>query len=140
MKKMKIVSACLVGIPTRYDGTARPCQEVIDMVKNNEAIPVCPEVLGGLPTPRQPAERLDGRVLAKNGEDLTRSFTRGAQEGLRIALLAHCDEAILKSDSPSCGCGRIHDGTFCGGYVTGDGVFAEVLKRHGIKVRTEQDL
>jgi len=137
---MKIVSACLVGIKCRYDGEARPCQKVIELVKQGKAIPVCPEQLGGLTTPRTPAEQKDNKVFTKNGEDVTAQFEIGAEEALKIALLANCDEAIIKAKSPSCGSCKVYDGTFSGKLIDGDGVFAKILKKNNIKVFTEDEI
>ena len=137
---MKIVSACLAGIKCRWDGQAKPCQEVIDLVKQGKAIPVCPEQLGGLSTPRTPAEQKEDRVFTKTGEDVTAQFEKGAKEALKIALLTNCDEAIIKSKSPSCGSGKVYDGTFSGKLVDGDGVFAKILKKNNIKVSSENDI
>ena len=92
---MKIVSACLAGINCRWDGEARPCQRVVDLVKQGKAIPVCPEQLGGLTTPRNSAEQKENKVFTKTGEDVTSQFERGAEEALKIALLANCAEAII---------------------------------------------
>ncbi len=136
---MKIVSACLAGINCRWDGESRPCQKVVDLVKEGKAIPVCPEQLGGLTTPRTPAEQKEDKVFTKNGKDVTSQFERGAKEALKIALLANCEEAIIKSKSPSCGCGNIYDGTFSGKLIVGDGVFAKILKKNNIKVFSEND-
>jgi uncharacterized protein YbbK (DUF523 family) len=137
---MKIVSACLAGIKCRWDGKAKPCDKVIYLVKRGEAIPVCPEQLGGLTTPRIPAEQKGNKVFAKTGDDLTAQFKSGAREALKIALLASCDEAILKSKSPSCGSGKIYDGTFTRKLIDGDGVFAKILKKNKIKVSSENDI
>lgn len=137
---MIIVSACLAGVKCSGDGSARPCQKVIDLVRQGEAIPVCPEQLGGLPTPRAPSERRDDKVFTKDGGDVTSEFRKGAEEALKIAQLANCNEAILKSKSPSCGSGKVYDGTFSGKLVNGDGVFAELLKRSDIKVMNEEDM
>ncbi|MFA5411863.1 MAG: DUF523 domain-containing protein [Candidatus Micrarchaeia archaeon] len=136
---MRIVSACLAGVNCRWDGKSKACPEVIELIENGKAIPVCPEQLGGLATPRPPAEQKDGRVLTKTGEDVTEKFELGAREALKIAQLANCDEAILKSKSPSCGVGKIYDGTFSGNLVDGDGVFAKALKENGIRVRSEKE-
>ena len=137
---MKLVSACLAGVRCRWDGESRPCQKIIDLVKAGKAIPVCPEQLGGLSTPRPPAEQKDGRVLTKDGVDVTLQFEKGALEVLRIAQLAGCEEAILKSRSPSCGSGRVYDGSFSGRLREGDGVLVALLKKNGINVVTEEDL
>lgn len=135
---MHLVSACLAGMPCRYDGQAKPCESVIELVKEGKAIPVCPEQLAGMPTPRPPAEQLDARIIAKDGTDVTLQYQRGAREALRIALIAKCDKAILKSNSPSCGCGKVYDGTFTGALIDGDGVLTQLLKQNGIEVVTEE--
>ncbi|MDD5096707.1 MAG: DUF523 domain-containing protein [Candidatus ainarchaeum sp.] len=137
---MKIVSACLAGATCRWDCSSKANAEVMELVASGKAIPVCPEQLGGLPTPRPPAEQKDGKVITKAGEDMTARFEHGANEALKIAKLAKCDEAILKSKSPSCGAGKVYDGTFSGNLVEGDGVFAKLLKENNIKVRTENEL
>lgn len=137
---MKIVSACLAGIKCRYDGSAKPCQKVIELVMRGKAIPVCPEQLGGLPTPRSPAENKGNKVFTKDGEDITFQFKKGAEEALKITKLANCDEAIIKAKSPSCGSGKIYDGTFSGELIEGDGIFAKLLKENNIKVFSEEDI
>ncbi len=137
---MKIVSACLAGIKCGWDGKARPCQKVIELVKQGKAIPVCPEQLGGLTTPRNPAEQKNNKVFTKTGEDVTIQFERGAEEALKIALLTNCDKAIIKSKSPSCGSGKVYDGTFSRKLINGDGVFAKILKKNNIRVYSEDDI
>lgn len=137
---MKIVSACLAGINCRLDGTARPCQKIINLVTQGEAMPVCPEQLGGLSTPRPPTEQIGNKVVTKEGKDVTAAFKRGAQETLKLAKLINCEEAILKSKSPSCGCGQIYDGTFSGKLIEGDGILTALLKKNGISVKTEEDI
>lgn len=137
---MKIVSACLAGIKCRWDGGARPCQKVIELIKKGEAIPVCPEQLGGLSTPRVPAEQRGDKVFSKESKDVTAQFIKGAEESLKIAKLVNCKEAILKSKSPSCGSGMIYDGSFSGKLIKGDGVFTKLLKKNNIKVFTEKDI
>ncbi len=133
---MIIVSACLAGYRCRYDGKIIPDEEIVALVKEDGAIPVCPEMMGGLPCPRVPAERTkDGlRVVTREGKDVTEAFTCGAFEALRMAKLYGCDRAILKAKSPSCGCGQIYDGTFSGTLRSGDGVTAELFKENGITV------
>ncbi|MFH1364828.1 MAG: DUF523 domain-containing protein, partial [Candidatus Aenigmatarchaeota archaeon] len=111
---MKLVSACLAGINCKYNGSSKPKEKIIEMVKNGEAIPVCPEQLGGLTTPRETAEQKNERVFTKDGKDVTTEFVKGANEGLKIAILAGCKEAILKARSPSCGSGKVYDGSFSG--------------------------
>lgn len=140
LSKMKIVSACLAGIECRYDGTSSQVEKIMRLVKNGEAIPVCPEQLGGLTTPRPACEIKNGRVFTNDGIDVTSSFKKGAEEGLKIALLAECDSAILKARSPSCGCGKIYDGSFSGRIVEGNGVFADILLKNGITVVNEDSL
>jgi uncharacterized protein YbbK (DUF523 family) len=137
---MKIVSACLAGVNCAYDGKHRACEKVIQMVKKGEALPLCPEQLGGLPTPRIPAEIQQGRVINMQGEDITEIFHRGAVEALNIALLTGCRQAILKTNSPSCGKGTIYDGTFNHVKIKGNGIFAELLLKHGISIKTDEEL
>jgi uncharacterized protein YbbK (DUF523 family) len=110
------------------------------LLKKEILIPVCPEQLGGLPTPREPAEIREGKVITKSGKDVTENFKRGAEEVLKIAKLFGISEAIFKQGSPSCGCGRVYDGTFSGKIIEGDGITATLLKKRGIKVITEEDL
>jgi len=136
---MKLVSACLAGIKCKWDGEAKPCQKIIDLVKKGKAIPVCPEQLGGLTTPRKPAEKKGEQVFTNDGDDVTSYFKKGAEETLRIAKLFNCDEAILKQKSPSCGCGKIVDGSFTGNLIKGDGITTKLLKENGIKVISEED-
>jgi len=137
---MKLVSACLAGIPCRYDGKSCLCAKVKDMVDGGEAIAVCPELLAGLPTPRPAAENFGDRVITIDGQDVAADFVKGAEEVLKIAQEHGCHEAILKSRSPSCGSGRIYDGTFSKTLVDGDGVTAALLKRHGIVIQTEEEI
>lgn len=137
---MKVVSACLAGIKCNYKGEAKPCQQVIDLVARGEAIAVCPEQLGGLPTPRTPSEIIGDKVINQKGQDVTDNFISGAKEALKVALDNDCNEAILKSKSPSCGSGKIYDGTFTDTLIDGDGVFTKMLKERGFKVITEKEL
>lgn len=137
---MKICSACLLGIKCRYDGKETKDKKVIDLSREEILLPVCPEQLGGLSTPREPAERRGKKVLTKSGKDVSENFEKGAEQVLKIAKRYGVKEAILKQRSPSCGCGQIYDGTFSGKIIDGDGVTAYLLKKNGIKVITEQDL
>ena len=137
---MIIVSACLAGIKCNWEGKAKPCKRVMELVKNNKAITVSPEQLGGLNTPRIPAEQKGNKVITKEGKDVTSEFNQGAKISLNIALENNCTKAILKSKSPSCGCGLIHDGTFTKKLIKGDGVFTKLLKKERIKVINEKDL
>lgn len=148
---MKLVSACLLGIKCAWHGENRyKDRRVLELAKSGILIPVCPEQLGGLPTPRAVQEIqngsgedvLDGkiRVSNKDGTDVTTGFIRGAGETLRIAKLFNVKEFIGKSRSPSCGCGQIYDGSFSKRLVNGNGVTTALLKRNGIKVKTEEEL
>lgn len=147
---MIIVSACLCGINTRYDGRSSLNEKVAKLLEEGKAILVCPEQLGGLSTPRPPheiiggtgSEVLDGnaKVISINGSDGTKEFISGAEETLKIAKGTGACIAILKAKSPSCGCGKIYDGTFSGNKIDGNGVTAELLIRNGIKVYTEDNL
>ncbi|HIX13801.1 MAG TPA: DUF523 domain-containing protein [Candidatus Anaerofilum faecale] len=135
-----LVSACLLGVRCRYDGRSVPCEALLQRLGELEAVPVCPEILGGLPTPRTPAERQDGRVVAKDGRDVTAQYRRGAGETLRLARLFGCRYALLKERSPSCGCGAIYDGSFTGTLTGGDGTAAELLCANGVQVFGETRL
>lgn len=131
---MKIlVSACLLGVRCRYDGSGAK-SPVDPLMGNHVLIPVCPEQLGGMETPRDPAERKGARVVSRSGRDVTEYYERGALETLRLAKLYHCRYAVLKERSPSCGSGEIYDGTFSGVRIPGDGVTAALLQAHGIRV------
>lgn len=136
---MKLVSACLVGINCRYNGKSQTIPALVEMVRRGEAIPVCPEILGGLPTPRTPAEQQGDKVIDQNGKDVTAEFEKGAGETLKIAKMAQANEAILKARSPSCGANKVYDGTFTHTVINGDGVTARLLKQNGISVITDED-
>ena len=137
---MIIVSACLAGVKCRYDGKDNANHKVIKMVKKGIAIPICPEQLGGLQTPRIPAEICEDIVLNKKGENVTSQFKKGAKETLHIAELANCHKAILKQNSPSCGYGKIYDGSHTGRIIDGMGLTAKLLSQKGIVILTEEDL
>lgn len=137
---MKIlVSACLLGVRCRYDGKSKPHPAVERLMEQHTLIPVCGEILGGLPTPRVSAERQGERVVTADGRDVTAAYRRGAEEVLRLARRYGCKAAILKERSPSCGSGRIYDGTFTGTLTDGWGVTAELLRDHGICVIGESE-
>ena len=142
MKKKALISACLLGVDCRYDGgNNRMSDEKLEKLKAEYSlIPVCPEAYGGLTTPRAPSERLVGMVLSKLGADVTAEFQKGAEAALYLAQLFDIKTAILKENSPSCGCGMIYDGTFTGTLVPGDGVTAELLKAHGIAIIGESKI
>ncbi len=149
MKKI-VISACLIGVQCRYNGLDSKSEQVTQEFGANELIPICPEQLGGLPTPRPPAEIvgedgddvLDGkaRVVTADGEDKTEAFLCGAHRALEIAQAHDATHAMLKSKSPSCGCGQIYDGSFSGNLTNGVGVTAALFRRHGIQIITEKDL
>ncbi len=141
MKKQPIlVSACLLGVCCRYDGESKPCSYVTKLRENFVLLPVCPEVDGGLPTPRTPSERFGDRVLMRDGKDVTENYVRGAEQALERAKLFGCTAAILKARSPSCGKGKIYDGSFSGNLTERDGVCAELLIKNGIEVFTEDEI
>ena len=141
MKKQPIlVSACLLGVCCRYDGESKPCGEVIRLREKYILIPICPEVDGGLPIPRTPSERVGDKVLMRDGVDVTKNYIKGAEEALRLAKEYSCTCAVLKARSPSCGSGKIYDGTFSGNLTDRDGVCAELLKKNGISVYTEEEI
>ena len=135
-----LVSACLLGENCRYDGKAGKRIDIESLRKKYNLIPVCPEVLGGLPTPRTPSERVGERVVMKDGRDVTDNFMKGAREALKICEAFGCKRAILKERSPSCGRGMIYDGSFTGALKEGDGVTAQLLLEHGILVYGESEI
>jgi len=137
---MKLCSACLLGIKCRYDGKDNLNEKVVELAQREKLIPVCPEQLGGLPTPREPAEIQGNRVVTYSGKDVTEYFERGAKKVLKIAKLLGIKEAILKQKSPSCGSGKIYDGTFSGTIIKGDGITARLLKKNGVRVISEEEL
>lgn len=132
-----LVSACLLGVACRYDGKSKGVKNICDLIKRHNLIPVCPEQLGGLPTPRVPSEKLGESVINQEGIDVTLEYKKGADEALRIAKLFNCSLAILKEKSPSCGCGKIYDGSFSKTLILGNGVTAQLLLDNGIKVLGE---
>lgn len=137
-----LVSACLLGVNCRYNGVPKENAVVKELLNREEItlIPVCPEQLGGLPTPRTPSERKGEIVVSSEGEDRTGAFTRGAEETLRIAKMYGCEVAVLKERSPSCGNKEIYDGSFTGTVVPGEGVTAELLQKNDVKVFGESEL
>jgi uncharacterized protein YbbK (DUF523 family) len=141
---MKLISACLAGIFCRYDGQTRGREEMIALVQSGKALAFCPETLGGLKIPREPAEIVGGdgydvldgkaKVISRDGNDVTAEFVKGARAALTLCRRYGAREVLLKSKSPSCGAGRIYDGTFSGTLRPGFGVAAALLKRNHIKV------
>lgn len=138
---MKIlVSACLLGKNCKYNGGNNLNQGVLGFIEDHEVIGVCPEQLGGLSTPRLPAEMVEGIVTNKEGISVDAEFRKGAQTALAAALEKKVDLAILQSRSPSCGVKEIYDGSFSGKKVKGQGVFARLLTKYGIKVLDAEDI
>lgn len=137
---MKLCSACLLGVKCRFDGGDKTDEKVINLSKNDIFIPVCPEQLGGLTTPRRPAEIRGEKVMTHLEEDVTAQFHRGAEEVLRIAKHYDIKEAVMKQKSSSCGCGKVFDGTFSGKIIKGDGITTALLKKNGINVISEEEL
>ncbi len=135
-----LVSACLLGAYCRFDGQCVQDERVLALAGRHTLIPVCPELYGGLPTPRLPGEKRDGRVYDKSGADVTEPYARGAETALAFARLTDCHAAVLKDRSPSCGEGKVYDGSFSGKLVPGDGLTAKLLKENGIIVLTPDRL
>lgn len=135
-----LISACLLGVRCRYDGASKPLPEIEALRQQYHLIPVCPEVFGGLPTPREPAERQGERVVTRSGQDVTDAYRRGAEETLRLAQLFGCRLAILKEKSPSCGSGERYDGTYSGTLTAGNGVTVDLLLQNGVAVLGESQI
>lgn len=137
-----LVSHCFLGEPCRYDGASRLDKQVLALHRaGHNLIPVCPEVLGGLDVPRSPAElQPDGRVLTRDGEDVTAAYRAGAERALELAREHGCTVAVLKARSPSCGSGEVYDGTFSHTVTPGWGVTARLLADNGIEVMDEEHL
>lgn len=142
-KKKILVSSCLLGMKINYEGKAYPVDELCQLLRQGQAIPICPEVLASLPIPRDPAE-----IVMVNGErkvynnkeiDVTEEYRLGAQRTLDTARTSGAKIAIMKSNSPSCGCGKIYDGSFSENLIDGDGITVALLKENGIRVITEED-
>ena len=137
--KTLLASACLLGFDCKYSGgnNALPAETLAKLREKYRLIPVCPEVAGGLPVPRMPAERQGRWVVTRDGRDVTAAYEKGALIALRLARRCGCDSALLKERSPSCGSGRIYDGSFSGTLRSGDGTAAELLRASGIAVYGE---
>ena len=134
MKEKLLVSACLLGENCKYSGGNNYTPAIEALREKFDVIPVCPEQLGGLPTPRTPSERAGARVLSRGGADVTEAFRQGAEKTLEIARESGAARAVLQERSPSCGCRTIYDGTFSGTLIPGEGVTAELLRKHGVEV------
>lgn len=129
-----LVSACLLGVSCRYDGKSKPNENVISLKDRYNIIPVCPEIMGGLPTPRKASEIQGCQVVMGDGTNVTKEYRKGAEEVLRLCRLFGCKRAVLKEKSPSCGCGKVYDGTFSGKLIDGNGITAKLLIENGIEV------
>lgn len=140
MKERILVSACLLGVNCKYNGSNNENKAVLEYLRDKDIIPICPEIMGGLTTPRNPSERLNDKVISNDNLDVTENFKRGALETLKLAEKLGCKKAILKSKSPSCGSNYIYDGTFKGNLIKGDGITAELLKKQNISILTEKDI
>jgi uncharacterized protein YbbK (DUF523 family) len=136
MKEKILVSACLLGTNCKYSGGNNYSEEVMEYLKDYEIIPICPEQLGGLPTPRPASEIIGDKVINNKGTDVTSNYQKGAEEALKIAKLLGIKKALLKAKSPSCGNGKIYDGTFSGTLIDGDGITTKLLKENNIEVIT----
>lgn len=134
-----LVSSCLLGCNCRYKGDGCRNERVLKLKDSHTLIPVCPEQMGGLETPRNPSERVNGKVLSNAGRDVTEQFRKGAETALFLAQLNHADFAVFKANSPSCGKGIIYDGTFTGGKKEGNGMTTDLLLENGIPVYTEDE-
>ena len=138
-----LISSCLLGLATRYDGRAKSVfsqADIAKLSKTYELVPVCPEIYGGLPTPRTPSERVGAKVLMKDGTDVTENYRKGAMDALMLCRILGIKKALLKARSPSCGKGEVYDGSFSGTLTAGHGVTAELLVSNGIEVYTENEL
>lgn len=136
-----VVSACLLGVRCNHVGSASPSAAVAALGATHRLVPVCPEVVGGLPTPRPAAElQADGRVVTASGDDVSAFYRRGAEAAVALARAVGASEAVLKARSPSCGCHEVYDGTFSRHMVAGEGVTAAALREAGVRVRSEEDV
>jgi uncharacterized protein YbbK (DUF523 family) len=146
---MILVSACLAGLKVRYDGRHCKDEEIKKLIENGEAVPICPEVIGGLPIPRLPAEIIGGtgedvlsgkaKVIDINGQDVTQTYIKGAVKTLEKAEALEATVVVLKENSPSCGSAFIYNGNFSGDKISGEGVTAALLRRHQIRVLSEKE-
>lgn len=135
-----LVSKCLLGYNCRYKGDNCKCDKVLALSKNYNIIPICPEQDGGLPTPRDPGEIVNGKVISSKGIDITEEYKKGAENALKLAKENNIEFAVLKAKSPSCGKGLIYDGTFSGNKIPGNGITAQLLLDNGFKVITDEEL
>ena len=142
MEKL-LISACMLGISCRYDGKSKLAvtdEELRALNEKYQLVPFCPEIYGGLPTPRVPSERVGEEVIMKDGTRVTDNFKKGASEALKLCRGLDIKKALLKAKSPSCGKGEIYDGSFSGTLRPGNGVCTEFLLENGIEVYTENEI
>ncbi len=139
-KENIVVSACLLGVNCKYSGGNNYCEKLEALKDKYNFIDICPEVLGGLSTPRVPSEIVGNKVINKDGIDVTNNYLLGANLALKKALENNCQRAILKANSPSCGCGKVYDGTFSKKLIDGDGITTKLFKDNNIKVLTEEEI
>ena len=141
---MYLISACLVGLNCKYNGENNYNEKAFELVKNGKAIPICPEQLGGLATPRIPAEqrKVNGKIMVvnKEGKDVTKEFEKGAREVLDLCKKLDVEKVILQSRSPSCGVGQVYSGEFNGTLIEGNGITAKLLQENGIEVVNIEDI
>ena len=135
-----LISACLVGDKTKYDGRSNYNPLIKELLELYELVPFCPEVEGGLKTPRDPSEIKGDKVISNKGRDVTRFFNEGAERALNICKYLDIKLAILKEGSPSCGSNEIYDGTFSNRKIKGEGITAALLRKNGIKVINESEI
>ncbi len=139
MKPQYVISACLCGLATRYDGGTKPVSPAVQaLLDSGAAVTVCPECMGGLPTPRPPAEICGERVINTVGVDVTDQYRSGAKQTLAICREHGIRRAILKENSPSCGCHFVYDGSFSRQLIPGRGITAALLEENGITVENEE--
>lgn len=134
-----IVSSCLCGVKSRYDGKVFISEKVKELVDSGKALMVCPEIMGGLEVPRLPCEIIDNKIINSEGEDKTRNFKEGADKVLSLAKKYNIKKAILKEKSPSCGSNYIYDGTFNKNLIEGEGITAKLLRQNGIIVISSEE-
>ena len=134
-----LISACLLGIKCRYDGDGRE-YDLKNLKEKFNLIPICPEIYGGLPTPRVPSEIVGDKVINREGRDVTGQYEKGAYETVKLAKMFGVKYAVLKAKSPSCGKGEVYDGTFSKALIPGDGITVKFLKELGVEVFTENEI
>ena len=135
-----LISACLIGDKTRYDGKSNYTPLIKDLLQKYELVPFCSEVEGGLSVPRKPSEIVKDKVMSIDGKDVTRNYQKGAELALNICKYLDIKVAILKDGSPACGVHEIHDGSFKGRKIKGMGITASLLSKNGIKVISEDEI